>query len=141
MCLAGLCTARISLAYVSDFMESLADMMQQPEKERSNLAATRPLAKPQYRSIFKAMAKVAINDPLDDPPNMNTGEPWSDADDRDLKWMIKRSARISSMADFLCRTAKELRDRARELGFGELGPERAERSDVAARRFKQQQQD
>ena len=76
-----------------------------------------------------------------DPPDMNTGEPWGELGDQDLKWMLKRKASGRSMAEFLCRTRREVRKRAKELGFGELPAERSEKSNIRAARLKRQEED
>jgi hypothetical protein len=48
-----------------------------------------------------------------DPPNLNTGEPWSAEDIRDLRWGLSHRHTVNRMADFLCRTELEIRDKAR----------------------------
>ena len=54
------------------------------------------------------------------PPTVNIGAPWSEEDVVDLEWGIKHKKTVDRIADFLCRTEQEVRDKARELGFGEL---------------------
>jgi len=58
-----------------------------------------------------------------DPPRENTGQPWGEVDDRDLAWMLGRGQSLSEMAEFLCRTRREVRERAQELGYGERIPD------------------
>jgi hypothetical protein len=58
--------------------------------------------------------------PVLDPPNLNTGEPWSEEDIRDLRWGVSHRETVDRTADFLCRRELEIRDKARELGHGEL---------------------
>ena len=55
-----------------------------------------------------------------DPPNLNTGEPWGEIDTRDLVCCLEHKEAVLFIADFLCRTRKEIRDRAHELGYGHL---------------------
>jgi hypothetical protein len=57
---------------------------------------------------------------IEERPNLNTGTPWSEMDDTDLRWQVKHKVPVDEIADFMCRTEKEIRDQARELGLGEL---------------------
>jgi hypothetical protein len=41
---------------------------------------------------------------MSEPPNLNTGKPWSDVDVRDLRASLAHGASIDEAADFLCRT-------------------------------------
>jgi hypothetical protein len=55
-------------------------------------------------------------------PNLNTGKPWSEMDDEDLKaWFDKRvpvqHKDVIAAAEFLCRNGEEVRARLRELGY------------------------
>jgi hypothetical protein len=50
------------------------------------------------------------------PPEANTGKAWGEIDTRDLLWMLDQKEKVQHIATFLCRTPKEIRDRARELG-------------------------
>jgi len=57
-----------------------------------------------------------------DLPNINTGKPWSEMDDRDLvgqftKGEPVRHKAVIQAADFLCRNGEEVRARLRELGY------------------------
>src|SRR5688572_3863311 len=52
-----------------------------------------------------------------DPPNLNTGTPWSEEDIADLEWGIKHRTTVDRIADFLCRTEIEIREKAGERGF------------------------
>lgn len=54
-------------------------------------------------------------------PNLNTGEPWSALDDRDLRWCVHDGQLIEEIADFLCRTEEEVRTRIEELGLEPRG--------------------
>ena len=50
-------------------------------------------------------------------PNLNTGEPWSETDDRDLRAELQAGQSIEEAARFLCRTIDEVEKRMRELGL------------------------
>jgi hypothetical protein len=50
-------------------------------------------------------------------PNLNTGKPWSEMDDEDLRASIAAGDTSKAAAEFLCRNANEVRKRARELGL------------------------
>jgi hypothetical protein len=56
---------------------------------------------------------------LDDPPNINSGTPWSEQSDRDLRWCVEHGRSVEYIADFLCRTRAEVRERMAELGLRE----------------------
>jgi hypothetical protein len=47
---------------------------------------------------------------------VNSGAPWSAQVDADLLWMIDEHRGVSTIAQFLCRTEREVRERARQLG-------------------------
>jgi hypothetical protein len=47
----------------------------------------------------------------------NTGMPWSDIDDDDLRMEIARGASVEEVAVFLCRTTDEVAIRAALLGL------------------------
>lgn len=51
------------------------------------------------------------------PPNLNTGMPWADADDRDLRWAAENYSDVNQVANYLCRTPDEVRRRGRKLGI------------------------
>jgi hypothetical protein len=44
--------------------------------------------------------------------DVNSGTPWSEQDDADLLWMMKGKSGVSTTATFLCRTEREVRERA-----------------------------
>jgi hypothetical protein len=44
-------------------------------------------------------------------PNLNTGAPWSSWDDQDIRWGLDHDSSIEEMANLLCRTASEVRQR------------------------------
>ena len=48
-------------------------------------------------------------------PNLNTGTPWSSWDDQDIRWGLDHNNSIEEIADFLCRTPSEVRQRIREI--------------------------
>jgi hypothetical protein len=50
-------------------------------------------------------------------PNLNTGKPWSEMDDEDLRASIAAGDTSKTAAEFLCRNANEVRKRAKELGL------------------------
>lgn len=50
-------------------------------------------------------------------PNLSTGKPWSQLDLDDLKAGLERKDSIAAIAQFLCRTEAEVREKVRELGF------------------------
>jgi hypothetical protein len=48
-------------------------------------------------------------------PNLNTGTPWSAWDDDDIRRQLDHNTSIQEIADFLCRTPKEIRQRILEI--------------------------
>jgi hypothetical protein len=48
-------------------------------------------------------------------PNLNTCTPWSSWDDQDIRWQLDHNRSIEEIADFLCRTPSEIRQRMREI--------------------------
>jgi hypothetical protein len=50
-----------------------------------------------------------------DIPNLNTGTPWSEWDDRDIRWGLDNGRSIEETADFLCRTPTEIHQRIHEI--------------------------
>jgi hypothetical protein len=58
---------------------------------------------------------VSVNMPLDERPNLNTGEPWGEIDTRDLLWCVADGQSAEEIADFLCRTPSEIWARMAEL--------------------------
>jgi hypothetical protein len=49
--------------------------------------------------------------------DLNTGEPWSASEERDIRYAIRRGHSVAKTAQFLCRMPNEVRDRAREMGL------------------------
>jgi hypothetical protein len=49
--------------------------------------------------------------------NINSGKPWSEIDDFDLKNSLAYGRSISEVADFLCRDEEEVRERAKQLNI------------------------
>jgi hypothetical protein len=57
---------------------------------------------------------------MDDPDtseerNLNTGTPWSSGEDQDIRWGLDHNSSIKEIANFLCRTPSEVRQRIREI--------------------------
>jgi hypothetical protein len=50
-----------------------------------------------------------------DEPNLNEGKPWSEMDLFDLKNSLARGTPVAEIADFLCRSEKEVREKIAEL--------------------------
>jgi hypothetical protein len=48
-------------------------------------------------------------------PNLNEGKPWSEMDLFDLKDCIARDTPVAEIADFLCRSEKEVREKIADL--------------------------
>jgi len=63
----------------------------------------------------------------DDRPNLNTGQEWSEMDLFDLANCVRLNNPIEEIADFLCRSRREVREKLAEL----------ERSGELARRIEE----
>jgi hypothetical protein len=50
-------------------------------------------------------------------PNLNTGTPWSEMDLFDLRNSLEQGDTPEKVADFLCRTLSEVREKMAELGL------------------------
>jgi hypothetical protein len=48
-------------------------------------------------------------------PNLNTDAPWTSWEDQDIRWGLDHNSSIEEIADFLCRTPSEVRQRIREI--------------------------
>jgi hypothetical protein len=48
-------------------------------------------------------------------PNLNEGKPWSDMDLVDLRNSLAMDSSVAYIADFLCRSEKEVREKIAEL--------------------------
>ena len=48
-------------------------------------------------------------------------------DDADLRWQVKLKNPVDRIAEFLCRTEKEVRDQGKKLGLGRLPTVKAAR--------------
>jgi hypothetical protein len=48
-------------------------------------------------------------------PRLNSGTPWNAWDDQDIRWSLDHNRSIDEIADFLCRTPSEIRQRTREI--------------------------
>jgi hypothetical protein len=58
---------------------------------------------------------------LSEEPNLNTGTPWSSWDDEDIRWGLDHDSSIEEIANFLCRTASEVRQRIGEIEVDVIG--------------------
>jgi hypothetical protein len=47
--------------------------------------------------------------------NLNTGTPWSSSEDQDIRWGLDHNGSTEEIANFLCRTPSEVRQRIREI--------------------------
>jgi hypothetical protein len=47
--------------------------------------------------------------------NLNMGTPWSSWEDQDIRWGLDHNRSIEEIADFLCRTPSEIRQRIGEI--------------------------
>jgi hypothetical protein len=66
------------------------------------------------------LGEAAVNFHMDhidrsEEPNLNTGTPWSAWGDQDTWWGLDHDRSIEEMANFLCRTLSEIRQRIREI--------------------------
>lgn len=50
-------------------------------------------------------------------PNLNDHLPWSDLALEDLRMSLESGDSIETAAVFLCRNVKQVRDKAREMGW------------------------
>src|SRR5215472_7585107 len=57
---------------------------------------------------------MADADPSDEP-NLNTGAPWSIGEDEDIRWALDHNDPVEDIANFLCRTPSEVRQRIVEI--------------------------
>jgi hypothetical protein len=48
-------------------------------------------------------------------PNLNTDAPWTSWEDQHIRWGLDHNSSIEEIADFLCRTPSEVRQRIREI--------------------------
>jgi hypothetical protein len=48
-------------------------------------------------------------------PNLKSGMPWSEIDDRDIRWCIRHGLTVAEIADFLCREPAEVEHRIETL--------------------------
>jgi len=53
---------------------------------------------------------------IDNRPNLNTVTEWPQMDLTDLMDMLLRGESIAEMADFLCRSRREVREKVIQLG-------------------------
>ena len=52
---------------------------------------------------------------MNDRPNLNDGKPWSEMDLADLRNAIAFGRSVEDIADFLCRSENEVREKIAEL--------------------------
>ena len=57
---------------------------------------------------------MADADPSDEP-NLNTGAPWSIGEDEDIRWALDHNDPVEDIANFLCRSPSEVRQRIVEI--------------------------
>ena len=57
-------------------------------------------------------------------PNLNTGAPWSAWEDQDIRWGLDNNASVEEIANFLCRTPSEIRQRMGALPQGQVSGRR-----------------
>ena len=50
-------------------------------------------------------------------PNLNSGTPWSELADFDLRWCFDHDWPLEAIPDFLCRDVEEVVQRMRDLGL------------------------
>jgi hypothetical protein len=79
--------------------------------DQRDAAAVRHHAKPGHKQVPM---------PTGELPNLNSGLPWHEGELLDLRWQTQHSRRVPDIADFMCRTEYEIRQKAREVGIGEL---------------------
>jgi len=95
-----------------------ADRCRNPRRALSAVQRTRPAAHYRAKAICDALGPRAMGgEPDDDLPKLNTGEPWSKEAIRDLRKCIALGDGVDEIANFLCRTRREVREKARELGL------------------------
>lgn len=49
--------------------------------------------------------------------NLNTGQLWSEVDERDLRWSLAHGRTVEETANFLCRDVDEVEAKMREVGL------------------------
>jgi len=52
---------------------------------------------------------------IDDTPDANSGQPWSEMDLSDLADCVRLRQAVEEIATFLCRSRREVRDKIAEL--------------------------
>jgi hypothetical protein len=68
---------------------------------------------------FVLDAILEMRDEMPEPKDFYDGAVWTEADIRDLKWLLENGTSIEDVARFLCRatTIDEVAHMAAELGF------------------------
>lgn len=56
-----------------------------------------------------------LNIDIEDPPDLNTGNPWSEMCLLDLATCMRLRESVEEIATFLCRTRREVREKIAEL--------------------------
>lgn len=56
-----------------------------------------------------------MRDDIENRPDLNTGEPWSEMDFLDLDNCFRVNDPIEEIASFMCRSRREIRDKIAEL--------------------------
>jgi len=54
-------------------------------------------------------------------PNINEGKPWSEMDLVDLRNSVAHGTPVAEIADFLCRSEREVQEKIAELGLSQRG--------------------
>ena len=54
---------------------------------------------------------------LDDTPHLNSGTPWSELAEQDLRHCVSQRQTVKETARFLCRSEKEVGEKMVELGL------------------------
>ena len=57
-----------------------------------------------------------LND-LNDRPNLNTGDAWSESEEYDIAYGAKHGDSLEELAELLCRTKREIAEKARAMGY------------------------
>ena len=53
--------------------------------------------------------------------NLNSDEPWSEIDDRDLRWWFEHRQPLAAIAEFLGREVEDIEERLQQLGLRPTG--------------------
>jgi len=61
------------------------------------------------------MSRVNSGGRIAEPHSGNSGTPWSEVDDRDIRWCVVHGQTVAEIADFNCRPPTEVEARIRAL--------------------------